>query len=49
MPTRELTASIITAIQSDIVRPILFILADFPSGNFRVWTGSDDILWNGNT
>ena len=49
MSERALSAELISRIQAGVVRPCLFIYADFPSGAKRYWTGVDAIDWDGET
>ena len=49
MSERFLTPELVDLIMADVVRPALFIFADFPSGAQRFWTGSEDIEWDGFT
>jgi hypothetical protein len=46
---RELFSGISTAIAQKLIKPALFIQADFPSGTRRVWTGLGDIVFAGAT
>lgn len=46
---RTLTPTLIARIQQGIVRPVLFVFADFPSGAQRLWTGIGNITWSGHT
>lgn len=46
---RALTPEVIALIEAEVVRPVLFIFADFPSGAVRIWTGIGPITFQGNT
>src|ERR1700683_3167224 len=46
---RDMTAAYLAAIQSGILRPVLFVEATFTSGPIYVWSGIGTIVWGGNT
>lgn len=46
---RNLSASVISAITSDKIRPRVLAYFNFPSGAVRLWTGVGDLVWNSNT
>lgn len=46
---RLLSVELISLVQQNVVRPVLFVFADFPSGARRLWTGISDISWDGHT
>jgi hypothetical protein len=45
--SRDLDAAIETAIDEDVIRPVLFADLDFPSGHVRVHSALDTITWGG--
>jgi hypothetical protein len=46
---RILSAELIARIQAKVVKPVILVFADFPSGAKRVWTGIGNIEWGGHT
>jgi hypothetical protein len=44
---RDLDAGLIALLEADVVRPVIFIYADFPSGVRRVWTGIGTVTFQG--
>lgn len=44
---RELTVEVLALIAAEVVRPVFFIFADFPSTPKRVWTGQGNIQFQG--
>jgi hypothetical protein len=46
---RQMTAAMLSAIQSDSIMPALFVTATFQNGPIYVWTGYGSIAWNGQT
>jgi hypothetical protein len=48
MPRPDATAEFIAAIESGMVRPALFVEANFTSGPIYVWSGRGTVTWNGN-
>lgn len=46
---RILSAELIARIQAKVVKPVILMFADFPSGAKRVWTGVGPIEWGGHT
>jgi hypothetical protein len=44
---RDLTPSVLAAIQATDVRPALFFEGEFESGTVRLWTGFGTVTWNG--
>lgn len=47
--TRDMTPAYEAAIEDQHLRPCLFFEGQFPSGTLRLWTGIDDVDWNGET
>lgn len=47
--TRTMTPAVEAALQAQMLRPALFMEAEFPSGFVRVWTGVGDVVWNAQT
>ncbi len=46
---RALTPEVIALIEAEVVKPVLFIFADFPSSPIRIWTGIGSITFQGHT
>lgn len=46
---RSMTPEMEAALIARDVRPAMFFEGQFASGYLRLWTGSSDILWNGET
>lgn len=46
---RDLTANVITEVDSRAVEPILFVEMDFSGGYVRVWNGVGDLSWDSKT
>lgn len=49
MSVRPLTASVIAALSEEVVRPALFFEGEFASGTVNLWTGLEDVTWDGKT
>lgn len=49
MTARDLTASVLAAIQAREVSPIALFEGEFDSGTTRLWTGRGDLSWDGKT
>lgn len=47
--SRDLTSGLETATLNPVVRPILLVELDFPSGFVRVWSGYGELSWDGKT
>jgi hypothetical protein len=47
--SRDLTAAMIAAIQAGTIRPVIFYQGEFSSGTVYLWSGMNDISWNGQT
>ena len=46
---RDMTPAYLAAIQAGILRPALFVEANFVSGPVYLWTGLQSVAWNGQT
>lgn len=49
MSTRDLDATLATAIADDVVYPVLFLEGEFSTGTGRWWTGLGEFGWNSQT
>ena len=47
MPRSDVTPQFLAAIQSQQIRPALFVEGNFVSGPLNVWSGSGSVTWNG--
>jgi hypothetical protein len=47
--SRGFTTAFATALTQRDLRPCMLLEATFPSGTLRLWTGTSNILWNGQT
>jgi hypothetical protein len=46
---RILTEDILLRIADGVIRPVVFVFADFPDSPMRVWTGEGPLEWDGHT
>ena len=46
---RQMSAAMLSAIQSQSIAPALFLTATFQTGPIYVWSGYGQIVWNGQT
>ncbi len=49
MPRSDVTPQFLAAIQSQQIRPAIFVEGNFVSGPLYVWSGSGSVSWNGQT
>lgn len=48
MSSRDIGSSIVTAINTGVIRPVLFVEMQWPSGTTRAWNGVGPYTWGGN-
>lgn len=46
---RALSASLLTALQAGVVKPVVFYEGEFSGGTIRLWSGVGSYSWNGET
>lgn len=49
MPRPDATTAFVTALQQPIIRPALFVQAQFATATLYLWTGRGSVTWNGQT
>ena len=47
--SRGLSNDVVTAITSKVVRPAILVYLNFTSGPVRMWSGSGNLVWGGDT
>ena len=47
--TRSLSSEMQAVSTADVVRPIIFVEAEFDSSTVRMWSGTGDLTWNAET
>lgn len=47
--SRDMTSAMSDVMEADVVRPIIFIKAEFDSGDVLMWSGLGDLDWAGET
>ena len=47
--SRDITSAVDTALDGAVLRPVVLFHAEFPSGDFRAWSGLHELVYDGNT